>query len=222
MLPPAPREQSPDEFRYHDAMNNFCMGFDNATNEYKIVHTYKSVTNSMVTEIYTLDTSPVPAHGHIHWRISNRTRSPDHNIDERKLLSFDVNKEEYKLTTLPQLRRHWSFTLFNMKKSLAVSDVIYDSNTVGYDIWILKDYKNQEWVKQYTMIMSCSLGLNVIGAWQDGVRLFSGIRNREIFYYDPKTNRLATIVSPSNTYGGTIISCATSLVSLKNYGELKH
>ncbi|XP_038681021.1 F-box protein CPR1-like [Tripterygium wilfordii] len=254
ILPPVPTEGSdrtPDYYWNNGiVINTFCMGFDSATNEYKIVHTYnvdsrgdyKSISNSMVTNIYTLgtstwrkitavppvlpDTEAVPAYGDVHWRIVTTTFSPEFNIHEEMLLSFDLKKEEYKYTTLPAVHHERRrFTLFNLKEFLAISDVIcdydYDSDTgtMGLDIWILKDYENQEWVKQYTI--NNVAGLNVIGAWQDGVMLFSGFRYSEIFYYDPETDSLSTMVSPSNSYDGTIISCATSLMSLKNYGDLK-
>lgn len=154
----------------------FGIGFDSATNTYKIVRAYAQPLddgifhlihfNKFEAEVYTLGTrswrpvslqvlqvsfspsclSGVSAYGDTHWLNRDRKSKKD------SIISFDFESEEFKETQLPQFgyqKDYNDFQLVTVEGLLAI--VSYPSDTL-IDIWMLKDYDNKKreyWVREY-------------------------------------------------------------------------
>ncbi|KAK4849370.1 hypothetical protein QYF36_024092 [Acer negundo] len=151
----------------------YGMGIDSTINEYKIVHFVSSVdTDSLAAEIYTLGTkspwrqipsiSPFPFHSPSIDHITGVSAHGDmHWTDQCKIISFDFEKEGFKLTPHPDMGYNpvKSFLLTTLRGSLAVLSFsktqaeIWDSE-IQAEIWVMKDYEKKIWVKEYKISMN--------------------------------------------------------------------
>ncbi|KAK1560299.1 hypothetical protein Q3G72_024868 [Acer saccharum] len=209
----------------------YGMGIDSTTNSYKIVHFVSSVdTGSLAAEIYTLGTespwrqissiSPFPfrrpsidhitgvsAHGEMHW------------TDQRKIISFNFEKEEFKLTPHPDFFK--CFLLTTLRGSLAVLSFsetqadIWDSE-IQSEIWVMKDYEKKIWVKEYKISMNTDdpkfwdYHCNVV-AFSSHWIFVDGIEHDQKFLLD----LYETTRSPRRF---TIFNHIDSLISLQHFG----
>lgn len=167
-----PRPRAVVSHHFAEELTCFGIGFDSATNTYKIVRAYAQPLNDEIfhilsfdkfeVEVYTLGThswrpvslqvpfSPrqpsVSAYGDTHWLNRDRRSKKD------CLISFDFETEEFKETHPPQFGYHQhykDFQLANVEGCLAI--VSYPSDTL-IDIWMLKDYANKKreyWIREY-------------------------------------------------------------------------
>lgn len=74
----------------------------------------------------------------------------DRRTDGAPLVSFDFKIEEFIETPLPDfgcLRAHYTkFMLIDLKGFLAI---VSFSSATHIETWVLRDYENTEWVKEY-------------------------------------------------------------------------
>ncbi|KAK2664941.1 hypothetical protein Ddye_003515 [Dipteronia dyeriana] len=150
----------------------YGMGIDSTTNTYKIVHFVSSVdTDSLAAEIYTLGTkspwrqisliSPFPFHGSSVDHITGVSTHGDmHWTDRCKIISFDFQKEQFKVTPHPPDFGYKSFLLTSLRGCLAAvvsfsetQAEIWDSE-IQAETWVMKDYKKKIWVKEYKISMN--------------------------------------------------------------------
>ncbi|KAK3192952.1 hypothetical protein Dsin_024262 [Dipteronia sinensis] len=148
----------------------YGMGIDSTTNAYKIVHFVSSVdTDSLAAEIYTLGAksswrqissiSPFPFQSPSIDHITGVSAHEDmHWTDQCKIISFDFEKEEFKLTPHPDFGK--SFLLTTLRGSLAAvvsfsetQAEIWDSE-IQAEIWVMTDYEKKIWVKEYKISMN--------------------------------------------------------------------
>ncbi|XP_038681137.1 F-box protein At5g65850-like isoform X2 [Tripterygium wilfordii] len=215
---------------------SYGLGFDSTTNQYKLVYvcdvgkwkgTHMDI--SLVTKVLTLgssewrqisdvppccigkDSVAVPASEVIHWKPLK---------SKGMIVSFDVRKEKFRVTPLPHslLRQ---YELFSWRETLALTDV--SSSTDHLEIWVLKDYDNERWAKEYRIstYRSWRDSPPFCGAWEDGM-IF--IYANEFYYYDLKTDGVTPMYQPrwcSYRWDGKMMSYSINLqLSLKNYGDL--
>ena len=177
---------------------NYGLGFDSSTNTYKVVRVFirggchGNLSFNLGAEVYTLGTSswrpiskgppcrlagtPIFACGALHWDA----------LKGKYIVSFDVGKEEFGSISPPKY--YSSSHLLDLGGNLAMVDRSFDSHI---DIWVMKEYKKKEWVKEYKIDINPPLGIlddswvEVIGLWEFGEIL---LRYRESFIsYNLKT-----------------------------------
>ncbi|XP_065633170.1 F-box protein At3g07870 [Quercus suber] len=181
--------------------SKYGLGFDSSTNTYKVVRVFsRGGSFNMGADVYTLGTSswrpiskgplcllagrPIFACGALHWFVH-----PYVDRDALKgkyIVSFDVGKEEFGWISPPKY--YSSSHLLDLGGNLAMVDRSFDSHI---EIWVMKEYKKKEWVKEYKIDIYPPLGISdsslveVIGLWEFGEIL---LRNRESFIsYNLKT-----------------------------------
>nr|POE69313.1 f-box protein [Quercus suber] len=185
----------------YTSMSKYGLGFDSSTNTYKVVRVFsRGGSFNMGADVYTLGTSswrpiskgplcrlagrPIFACGALHWFVH-------HYVDRdalkgKYIVSFDVGKEEFGWISPPKF--YSSSHLLDLGGNLAMVDRSFDSHI---EIWVMKEYKKKEWVKEYKIDIYPPLGISdsslveVIGLREFGEIL---LRNRESFItYNPKT-----------------------------------
>ncbi|XP_065617329.1 putative F-box protein At5g62060 [Quercus suber] len=185
----------------YTSMSKYGLGFDSSTNTYKVVRVFsRGGSFNMGADVYTLGTSswrpiskgplcrlagrPIFACGALHWFVH-------HYVDRdalkgKYIVSFDVGKEEFGWISPPKF--YSSSHLLDLGGNLAMVDRSFDSHI---EIWVMKEYKKKEWVKEYKIDIYPPLGISdsslveVIGLWEFGEIL---LRNRESFIsYNLKT-----------------------------------
>lgn len=176
----------------------YGLGFDSSTNTYKVVRVFirggchGNLSFNLGAEVYTLGTSswrpiskgppcrlagrPIFACGALHWDA----------LKGKYIVSFDVGKEEFGSISPPKY--YSSSHLLDLGGNLAMVDRSFDSHI---EIWVMKEYKKREWVKEYKIDINPPLGIlddswvEVIGLWEFGEIL---LRYRESFIsYNLKT-----------------------------------
>ncbi|TQD87524.1 hypothetical protein C1H46_026941 [Malus baccata] len=162
------------------------MGFDDATNTYKIVRVsgdQKSTICKLVSQIYVLGTSSwreIPsfppcnlsdsrafAYGNQHWLVC----LPDPSLSSYggvvSICSFNFRKEEFygRIIPLPEHMHNKSVRcmgipkhlhLLSLRGSLAIVDTSSDDYNI--EIWVLKNYDKKEWNLDYKIDKSVLRG----------------------------------------------------------------
>ncbi|ONK67353.1 uncharacterized protein A4U43_C06F19300 [Asparagus officinalis] len=134
---------------------------------------------------------PVVVNDAVHWII----RTEGHpTIPATKIaLSFNVQDETFSLIPPPEGRSISGVvsSLVELEGCLSVCDTRLSPEQM--DIWMLKDYNNHEWVKQYTIDLRMMHSLLVsrggrtrLLAVRDGMMLFYNVNGR-MDYYDPES-----------------------------------
>ncbi|KAK0586573.1 hypothetical protein LWI29_009083 [Acer saccharum] len=178
--------------------NRYGMGFDSATNAYKIVHVVSSKNaDRFVAEVYTFGTKSlwrrisssilrhifhincIYAHGDMHWT----NQLPYTSFFQCGLItSFNFEKEEFMLTPLPDFgykpAGHEKFLLTALRGSLAVVHVVPEETHV--EIWVMKDYENKVWceeaIKEEQVRLGNGIGVEVALRLHAAFRLETAIR----------------------------------------------
>ncbi|GMN43756.1 hypothetical protein TIFTF001_012960 [Ficus carica] len=231
-------------------MASYGLGFDGTTSRYKIVcivtrlckipDKAQACFNYTTSMVYTLGESSS-------WRaLSNHLRCPvygksvfasgilywvgltkhmdgnylEHN-DEfnkiKKIVAFDVAKEEFRLRSCPG-----PFRIFHLVDLKGVLGVVDCSSRSHLEIWTLRDYERENWVKEYRIeirapnLMHCTHnGIEVIGLWKEGELL---LRHSHCFVsYNPKNDKLEYIRIPCGNPDTDLCSFTGSLVSLSAF-----
>lgn len=170
---PKPLQDCSKDFLLPRSLTSYGIGFDSATNSYKIVRLGREPRNNLEIEVYTLGThswrhaSPssirrsnnklqlqclsefgLSAYGDMHWK--NWEFGSDH---EARIISFDFKNEQLNETPLPdfecQGKHYRRFRLINLRGFLAVVSFQSDRHI---EIWMLKDYYEkvkETWVREY-------------------------------------------------------------------------
>nr|XP_023885717.1 F-box/kelch-repeat protein At3g23880-like [Quercus suber] len=149
--------------------SKYGLGFDSSTNTYKVVRVFsRGGSFNMGADVYTLGTSS--------WRPISK--GPLCLLAGRPIFACGA--------------LHWFVHPYvdrdALKGNLAMVDRSFDSHI---EIWVMKEYKKKEWVKEYKIDIYPPLGISdsslveVIGLWEFGEIL---LRNRESFIsYNLKT-----------------------------------
>ncbi|XP_057483997.1 F-box protein At3g07870-like [Actinidia eriantha] len=117
---------------------------------------------------HPVEENPVFAHGFLHWLVS-----PFRRESEGMIVSFHIGTEKFQWTPHPKFDATYIalFQLVDMKGNLGIVDL---SSKTNIDIWVQKDYKNKEWVRQYRIDIRAPCGrsnighIQVIGLWENG------------------------------------------------------
>ncbi|KAL6213278.1 hypothetical protein ACLB2K_012725 [Fragaria x ananassa] len=222
------------------------MGFDDTTGTLKILRVSgKSRYKNLVAQVLELGTSSwreivavppcnlshknVSAYGDMHWWITRKPRTRE----ESKIVSFGFKKEEFYRTPHPTLRSEGSrlsdSNLVNLR-CLAIVDVVVVNLTI-IDMWVLKNYEEKTWVRDYCFEFDISLGeiIGSCGVWEHGIyfkdAIGTGAQNRATAMFldlrGVSTGGVRMELAKCLLQDWTIISCYTeSLISLKHYGNL--
>ncbi|GFZ19443.1 hypothetical protein Acr_28g0001480 [Actinidia rufa] len=134
---------------------------------------------------HPVEGKPVFAHGFLHWLVN-----PFRRESEGMIVSFHIGTEKFQWTPHPKVDATYTvlFQLVDMKGNLGMVDL---SSKTNIDIWVQKDYKNKEWVRQYRIDIRAPCGrsniehIQVIGLWENGEILLKF--NDGFFIYSPKT-----------------------------------
>ncbi|GFS30975.1 hypothetical protein Acr_00g0014980 [Actinidia rufa] len=189
---------------YHELVTVTCgFGFDASTSTYKVVRVVcrrKYLTSRV--EVHRVGTSswreigevpphplqgkPVFAHGFLHWLVSPFIRK-----SKGMIVSFDIGTEKFQWTPNPKFESTGTafFQLVDLKGNLGMVHLSWETNT---EIWVQKDYKNKEWVRQYRIDIfapcprSVDGQLQAIGLWENGEILLKS--SQGFFIYNPKTS----------------------------------
>ena len=140
-----------------------ALGFSPSTREYKVVHIY---ADGFGYEIFTLDCSdnkwkcipdpfkepherpfnldtfhwsdPVSIHGQVlHWYVSSK----------EYIISKDVNDETPRKTYLPTLGKKIDRKRYSLLEMVGYLSFVYNVSNIQIDVWILKIFAAQVWVK---------------------------------------------------------------------------
>ena len=222
-------------------IDKYGLGFDTSTNTYKVVHVfckgldYNTMRYKFGSEVYTLgstskswrEISSIPPYPLCLWRRSVYANESIHWIVDTSLhndnlkgmiVSFDIGKEEFHLTPHPVDIDIYTFGvghLIHLKGDLAIVETGSHFNTIV--IWVLKDWNNIRWVREFTIHRCISLvcpsdpGLIYeVG----GIVYNCNLKNDEQRWCQTRilTNSERTLLK--------IISFKGSLISLKNFGKL--
>nr|XP_011457865.1 PREDICTED: F-box protein At3g07870-like [Fragaria vesca subsp. vesca] len=224
-----------------------AMGFDDTTGTLKILRVSgRSRYKNLVAQVLELGTSSwreivavppcnlshknVSAYGDMHWWITRKPRTRE----ESKIVSFDFKKEEFYRTPHPTLRSEGSrlsdSNLVNLRGCLAIVDVVVVNLTI-IDMWVLKNYEEKTWVRDYCFEFDISLGeiIGSCGVWEHGIyfkdAIGTGAQNRATAMFldlrGVSTGGVRMELAKCLLQDWTIISYYTeSLISLKHYGNL--
>ncbi|XP_020250541.1 F-box protein At5g49610-like [Asparagus officinalis] len=146
------------------------LGIDMSTGKYKIVRLFSHSKSRFHCEIFTVGTAqwrclgetpfgicydhnPILLHGALHWIGS------DH---QQKLGVFRFNLKDEKFGSIIPILHPPSSHIRRLKESSG-SLCIEFSNTVEkcFEIWVMKDYLSNTWVKEYKVDTSDSTGLHI-------------------------------------------------------------
>ena len=142
---------------------------------------------------------------------------------EGMIVSFDIAKEEFQFTPHPVDIHTKPFKrcyLINLKGDLAiVESYSFDITTV---IWVLKDWKNKQWVKEFAIQIlpvfspMCPSERGLILKFEDYVCKYN-FRS-----YEPGWNHdsILAVTDPQRLDLLKVISFKGSLISLKSFGKL--
>ena len=241
---------APNSLREPGLIASYGLGFDGATSAYKIVCVVSRVCkipdkaevcfNFTNSEVYTLGKSSS-------WRaLSNHTRCPvigksvfasgilywvgltkhmdgnylENNDDINKILkivAFDVAKEEFRFRSCPG-----PFRIFHLVDLRGVLGVVDCSSRSHIEIWTLRDYERENWVKEYRIeirapdVLHCTHnGIEAIGLWKKGELLLS--HNYCYVSYNPKNDKLEYIHIACGNPDKELCSFTGSLVSLSAF-----
>ncbi|KAM7528534.1 hypothetical protein LguiB_031944 [Lonicera macranthoides] len=165
-------------------LSKYGLGFDNITRSLKMVcvffkeldfSSYKlgAKVNCLGTglwreinqvPLYPISGSPVFSHGFLHW-----IKDPlvVDGILEGTIIRFDFNKEEFTLIPCPKFvaSDEWCnyfdlFKLIEFKGEVGMVDLSMEGSI---EIWVMKDYDNQEWSRQYRFGIRAPRWSNVFG-----------------------------------------------------------
>ncbi|OVA09251.1 F-box associated domain [Macleaya cordata] len=192
-------EEEPMRFK-----QKYALGFSPSTEEYKVVRvsnhpSFRAMIHTLGTtswrDIVSIPPSPiygkpVYADGALHWKIDTSYGS---NTMEHRIVSFDLGREEFFVTSHPNLgsERNELIDLIEWRGCLAIVDFSFNTHI---DIWVMKDNINKKWVREYRMRVKAHDGeadnseFQVISPWGDGEILLS-LREDQFFSYDPKTDQ---------------------------------
>ncbi|KAJ4705873.1 F-box protein [Melia azedarach] len=244
---------------YYEVMAWYGIGFDSTTNSYKIIQVRSFPTcingfpdwfldRNFESQVYTLGTHSwrlisssvslssqvrgVSANGDMHWLNWNN------KIEQASITSFDFKKEEFMETPLPNFgyKQHYKKNLLiNLKGFLAIVSFPSDQYI---DIWVLKDYENKEWAREYRISTqvwareqdnTCVIRSDLcfwenknfsVGVCSNGLFLEAYSYSR-IFVVDLITNRIWYMECPKSyrSFGRTLFSYTGSVLSLRNFGN---
>lgn len=170
--------------------------------------------------LYPISGSPVFSHGFLHW-----IKDPffvDGKL-EGTIIRFDFNKEEFTLIPRPtfvtsdECCYHFdSFKLIEFKGEVGMVDLLMEESI---EIWVMKDYDNKEWSKQYRFSIRAPRGsrffdchTQVLGFWKDEDIL---LKFKEgYFIYSP--NRGLRYMCSVLDGDATVCNIRGSLISLPN------
>ncbi|KAK3218081.1 hypothetical protein Dsin_012051 [Dipteronia sinensis] len=112
---------------------------------------WRRISSSILRHIF--HTNGIYAHGDMHWT-NHLPYTSFFQCDP--ITSFNFEKEEFKLPPLPDFgykpAAAEKFLLTTLRGSLAVVHVIPEET--HFEIWLMKDYENKVWVREYKISMS--------------------------------------------------------------------
>ncbi|KAJ4972886.1 hypothetical protein NE237_006060 [Protea cynaroides] len=194
------------------------LGFCSSSNEFKLVRLYRR-SESYRCELFTVGQKGVHplqpsrswrhvgdfhykicypsfrimchVNGRVHWIVE-----PLSDSSSEYILYLDLELEEFKVVSCP---KHWleeardeNVDLIELGGELGV--VFF--NWVAWDIWVLKDYTNSIWSKEYHINENIPgyplFNLRVIGIRRGQLLLI--INDAVLCYYDPRNNSLEVII----------------------------
>ncbi|KAK1372838.1 F-box domain-containing protein [Heracleum sosnowskyi] len=194
------------------SIGNYCpesdkaygLGFDTSTKTFKMVCTIYEASTSRCTLVHTLGTTswrevskvpspyilygePVFVHGFLHWLAEPSSTSEN---CQGRIMAFDVSKETFKLIPHPEIcldKDRGQFRVLDIKGNLAMFDL---SCNTKIDIWVVMDYDNKLWSRDYTVRIDTPLPdhMQVIGMWKQDEILLTN--NQGYFSYSLKTDDL--------------------------------
>ncbi|KAK3010372.1 hypothetical protein RJ639_012597 [Escallonia herrerae] len=85
--------------------------------------------------------SPLCVKGVVYWKASEERDG----LNREFILSFDLEKEEFKVISYPSCSTHWLMT--GLKGYLCLVEC--NARTSTMEIWLLKNYNHEIWVKEY-------------------------------------------------------------------------
>ncbi|XP_058083401.1 F-box protein At3g07870-like [Magnolia sinica] len=189
-------------------MDGVGFGYSSSAKQYKVVHLFYSYSGHEIAddqvecEVFTLGCeesswkrikncpyhvyfNPPPfVEGSLHWVIHDYY----HNSYDEVILSFDLDREEFRVIPHPECCSTPDYyrSLLRLVELRGCLCVVKPTQPSKHSIWMLKDYKNGTWVKEY------NLDLAPLGSYDmfprairsDGAILMEMPRKR-LDYYDP-------------------------------------
>ncbi|RXH90762.1 hypothetical protein DVH24_035526 [Malus domestica] len=207
---------SPSYHRGHAFFDWYAMGFDNITNTYKILRVCgKPFPKNLVAQILVLGTST--------WREISSV-PPCEGLSHKNVSAYGD--------------MHWRSSIgFLIRPYEAMDAWPLDAwSDMHIDIWVLKNFNNKEWVKQYCKntelaryLRCCECPMDRCGEWEHGIFFKELIscrkpqNNSTAFFLDLRGSTVSTklVECPMLVQNWTIISYTGSLISLNNYGNLR-
>ncbi|XP_010920812.1 F-box/kelch-repeat protein At3g06240 [Elaeis guineensis] len=208
------------------------LGFDVSTGEYKVVRFVHCLDLTVACEVLTLGSQswrrisnaplpdtvrpPVVVNEAIHW-----TAKSDRHDGPEVAVSFDIRRETFGVIMHPECSRSSKVgNMVSVVGELAGYLCVSDKNTLSsqMDIWILMDYSQRRWIKQYSINLlameNCSWDyVRVVKPLtiRDGNILLTDGRGR-FDYYDPESGRFRMVMHDSAACGHTALH-VESLIS---------
>ncbi|XP_004301944.1 PREDICTED: F-box/kelch-repeat protein At3g06240-like [Fragaria vesca subsp. vesca] len=246
-------ESGPNVYRN----SQFGMGFDDKTNTYKIVcvthetdadHQLKSMTTHVLVlgtnlwrqisspppcELNWIHRAPVCANGAVHWWTGSTF------WDDRRIVSFDLRREEFCWTPTPHHYLDSDISLFSLRGCLAMVETKRSRSQM--EIWVLKNFDEKQWVRYYynNKLPDDFSFQGSPGEWEHGIFFtshnfcktwvsfidlrFGSISRVEYSSYEVVHYEYTEIGVSSyiETFLLGIYSYSETLISLKDYGDLE-
>lgn len=182
----------------------FGFAYDHSAEEYKVVCSFleseklfrcaiHTVGSNLWTEVempskyVTTCRAPVStSDGTLHWQTGCIPKKDleSGNCIEGRIVSMKLSNEEFRITRNPPTDKRigdFSYKLIKLGGSLSL---IHDTCT-EWDVWVLKDYDNEVWVKNYCINITNGSARRLL----DG-RAFASLYNGEVIIFMCGDNRL--------------------------------
>uniref|UniRef100_A0A803M508 F-box domain-containing protein n=1 Tax=Chenopodium quinoa TaxID=63459 RepID=A0A803M508_CHEQI len=154
-------------FKLHD--ESYGLVFSHSKGVYKVVHLFKDKSGCIACEILSLQTrswkavdgpvgvlfrnfgqAPIPTVGALHWLLGS--------FGYDYIISMKADDENFFITDLPK-------TMDKYDRLVAMGGSLSFVNGLDKDhieVWILKGLEGTKWVKQHTILIDASLGLDYV------------------------------------------------------------
>ncbi|KAL6184865.1 hypothetical protein ACLB2K_046265 [Fragaria x ananassa] len=234
--------------------SGFGMGFDDKTNTFKIVcftherdahnlhksmtahvlvlgtNSWRQVSSPPPNELSWIDQEPVCVNGAVHWWTGLLS-------DDRRIVSFDLRREEFCWTPTPHRYLYSHISLFSLRGSLAIVERSFSR----MEIWVLKSFNEKQWVRYYyeNKLPDDLPFLSSPGEWEHGIFFTSNDFCRTlVFFIDLRFGSINRVkyssykvmhheytktggCSYTETFLLGMYSYSETLISLKDYGDLE-
>ncbi|XP_059435560.1 F-box/kelch-repeat protein At3g06240-like [Corylus avellana] len=247
VVPKSTVPRSPAAFQA--SVNGIGFGFDAKTNDYKIIKLlclYDPDPNLSYYQTQFIDHNEVYSLSNNSWR---KVDSPlCHIFDGFKgmkaytngiaswwglcgfesILSFDMSKEAFLITPLPDERmiggrdENWrEFFVLNEKVALAVTIEDEEQSETRFDVWLLNEYGVKEsWSKLFTLGPLTGIR-KPLGFWKNETALFLESSDGQLVVYDTSTKEISNLPIDGEPYSLQVITYVETIVSVKGGNEFE-